>query len=115
VTKFPHGYCLVSLNTRLPLFTLAITCLTAALFGMIPALSCDEARTHGIAQRWSRADKCWSEESAREALVIAQIAFSLVFEGPYTGNLDAVLPAVRRAIHDVDPNLPISNVTTLEV
>jgi hypothetical protein len=39
----------------------------------------------------------------------------LVFEGRYTGNLDAVLPAVRRAIHDVDPNLPISNVTTLEV
>jgi len=36
------------------------------------------------------------------------------FEVRYTGSLDAVLSAVRRAIHDVDPNLPISNVTTLD-
>jgi predicted permease len=32
----------------------------------------------------------------------------------YTGNLDAVASAVRRAIHDLDPHLPISNVTTLD-
>jgi predicted permease len=36
------------------------------------------------------------------------------FEVRYTGSLDAMLPAVRRAIHEVDPNLPISNVTTLD-
>jgi predicted permease len=32
----------------------------------------------------------------------------------YTGSFDAVLPAVRQAIHQVNPNLPISNITTLE-
>ncbi len=32
----------------------------------------------------------------------------------YTGSFDAVLPAVRQAIHQVNPNLPISNVTTLD-
>jgi len=32
----------------------------------------------------------------------------------YTGNLDAVTSAVRRAIHNLDPYLPISNVTTLD-
>jgi len=46
--------------------------------------------------------------------VTQQIRYLNDFEVRYTGSLDAVLPAVRRAIHDVDPNLPISNVTTLE-
>jgi predicted permease len=32
----------------------------------------------------------------------------------YTGSFDAVLPAVRQVIHQVNPNLPISNVTTLD-
>jgi predicted permease len=32
----------------------------------------------------------------------------------YTGSFDAVLPAVRQAIHQVNPNLPLSNVTTLD-
>jgi predicted permease len=32
----------------------------------------------------------------------------------YTGNLDAVASGVRKAIHDLDPHLPISNVTTLD-
>lgn len=32
----------------------------------------------------------------------------------YTGSFDALLPAVRQAIHQVNPNLPISNVTTLD-
>jgi len=45
--------------------------------------------------------------------VTQQIRYLNDFEVRYTGSLDAVLPAVRRAIHDVDPNLPISNVTTL--
>jgi len=31
----------------------------------------------------------------------------------YTGNRDAVTSAVRKAIHDLDPHLPVSNVTTL--
>jgi predicted permease len=46
--------------------------------------------------------------------VAQQIRYLNDFEVRYTGSLDAVLPVVRRAIHDVDPNLPISNVTTLE-
>jgi predicted permease len=32
----------------------------------------------------------------------------------YTGNLEAAASAVRKAIHDLDPHLPISNVTTLD-
>jgi predicted permease len=36
------------------------------------------------------------------------------FEVRYIGSIDAVLPAIRNAIHEVDPNLPISNVTTLD-
>jgi predicted permease len=35
------------------------------------------------------------------------------FEVRYSGSLDAVISAVRKGIHDVDPHLPISNVTTL--
>jgi predicted permease len=31
----------------------------------------------------------------------------------YTGDRDAVTSAVRQAIHDLDPHLPVSNVTTL--
>jgi predicted permease len=46
--------------------------------------------------------------------VAQQIRYLNDFEVRYTGSLDAVLPAVRRAIHEVDPHLPISNVTTLE-
>jgi predicted permease len=36
------------------------------------------------------------------------------FEVRYSGDLDAVAPAVRQRIHEVDPHLPISNVTTLD-
>jgi len=32
----------------------------------------------------------------------------------YAGDFDAIVPSVRRAIHDVDHNLPISHVTTLD-
>jgi ABC-type antimicrobial peptide transport system permease subunit len=46
--------------------------------------------------------------------VTQQMRYLNDFEVRYTGSLDAALPAVRRAIHDVDPNLPISNVTTLD-
>jgi predicted permease len=36
------------------------------------------------------------------------------FEVRYSGDLDAVAAAVRLRIHEVDPHLPISNVTTLD-
>jgi predicted permease len=36
------------------------------------------------------------------------------FEARYTGDFGAVAAAVRRVIHEADPNLPISRVTTLD-
>jgi predicted permease len=36
------------------------------------------------------------------------------FEVRYTGNLDALASAVRRTIQDLDPHLPVSNLTTLD-
>jgi len=36
------------------------------------------------------------------------------FEVRYAGDVDAVASAVRQRIHEVDPHLPISNVTTLD-
>ncbi len=36
------------------------------------------------------------------------------FEARYTGDFSAVAAAVRHVIHEADPNLPISRVTTLE-
>jgi ABC-type antimicrobial peptide transport system permease subunit len=45
--------------------------------------------------------------------VTQQVRYLNDFEVRYTGSFDTVLPAVRRAIHDVDPNLPTSNATTL--
>jgi ABC-type antimicrobial peptide transport system permease subunit len=36
------------------------------------------------------------------------------FEARYTGDFGAVAAAVQRTIHDIDHNLPISNVTTLD-
>ena len=36
------------------------------------------------------------------------------FEVRYAGDAEAAASAVRQAIHDVDPHLPISNVTTLD-
>jgi predicted permease len=43
-----------------------------------------------------------------------QVRYLNDFEVRYSGDFDAIAPAVRRAIHDVDRNLPISNMTTLE-
>jgi predicted permease len=46
--------------------------------------------------------------------VTQQVRYLNDFEVRYTGGFDAVLSAVRRTIHDVDRNLPISHVTTLD-
>lgn len=43
-----------------------------------------------------------------------QLRYLNDFEVRYTGNYDATLAMVRQAIHQVEPNLPISNATTLD-
>ncbi len=43
-----------------------------------------------------------------------QVRYLNDVEVRYTGNFDAIVSSVRRAIHEVDRNLPISNVTTLD-
>ena len=68
----------VSINIRLLSFTLAITCMTAVLFGMIPAfratkLQLTESLKDGRGQTGAGA-----RNRLAKALVIGQIAFSLV-------------------------------------
>jgi predicted permease len=68
----------VSLNIRLLLFTLAITCLTAVLFGMIPAFRATKLELTESLKDGRGQTSTGTKNRLAKALVIAQIAFSLV-------------------------------------
>src|SRR5258707_4089208 len=68
----------VSLNIRLLLFTLAITCLTAVLFGMIPAFRATKLELTESLKDGRGQTSAGAKNRLAKALVIAQVAFSLV-------------------------------------
>ena len=68
----------VSINVRLLLFTLAITCATAILFGMIPALRATKLELTESLKDGRGAAGAGAKNPLAKTLVITQIAFSLL-------------------------------------
>jgi len=68
----------VSINVRLLLFTLAITCATAILFGMIPAFRATKLELTESLKDGRGAAGAGAKNPLAKTLVITQIAFSLV-------------------------------------
>ena len=67
---------LIRLDSATLLFTLAVTLMTAALFGLAPALRASRVDLHGGIKEGARASH--SSRKSNHAFVIAQISLSLV-------------------------------------
>ena len=68
----------LAIDTKVMLFTLLVSTATGVLFGLVPALALSRSHLHEVLQEAGRAVRNRMSQRVRGALVVAQVAISLV-------------------------------------
>jgi predicted permease len=99
-----------SLDVRFALFCVALCGLSAALFGLAPALHLSKADLHGALHGGRRSSAGRSSRRGLSALVIAEFSLAVVL---LVGA--GLLIRAFQAVQDVDPGFRVQNVLTYRV
>src|SRR6266404_5085406 len=107
--EFPSSQS-VNIDTRVLLFTLAISLLTALVFGLIPALQASNPNPNEALRQGSRRTSAGSRGLTRHALAVCEVALAMVLLIGAGLTINSVL-----RLQKVDPGFDARNLLTLRI